>query len=451
MKIELPPIKNHPPYDFSKLIKTIETNILKLRNGSNRKPSSFNDDIRFFREHWLENEEPVTLSTSQLRSVSIHLIESEISFKQLLEVELLPELLSQMEKEENISIKKRVIQFYFTHYFLIEEYKVDIRSSVSQVLKKYKGHNYFMQIYKTYLNNLLDPISLLIKFKCIEEIWKTFNLSPNSDFYKYLLILDFVNQLKSIEPDKSEKDVFKKINSYKDFSYDKHILIGEYTVRVLIEKMMQSPNYDYTEWVNFIIDLVGDPRTVSAYNAQNVSWNRIGEKYRKFLVGFLSKEDLVLFLEVLSDPEYDNVYRYRKAFWKPFVKHLRYAKLFINNSEFERLEEPFKQRFTRRDNSSYSFISDSKRSFIYMDFGKIKVIEGTHNAKVRLYSDTPISLENKYYDYQDFYKTDYAKQLIIEEVTHSHSEIGTWQNKVFNILKEHIPNIKITLRETLLQ
>jgi hypothetical protein len=86
-----------------------------------------------------------------------------------------------------------------------------------------------------------------------------------------------------------------------------------------------------------------------------------------------------------------------------------------------------------------------------MDFGQIKVIEGTHNAKVRLYRDTPIPLKMKSYDYQDFYKTEQAKELIIEEITHTYSEMGTWQNKVFNILREHIPNLGITLKETLLQ
>jgi hypothetical protein len=211
----------------------------------------------------------------------------------------------------------------------------------------------------------------------------------------------------------------------------------------------KNKNYDYTEWINFIINIVGDPRIVTSATAQNVSWDRIGNEYKDFLVGYLSKEDLVLFLEVLSDPEYDNIYRFRKAFWKPFVKHLRYAKLFINKHEFERLDSSFQLRFFGHKNTAYSFISDTQRSFIYMDFGTIKVIEGTHNAKVRLYNDTPIPLDKKSYVYQDFYRTNKTRQLIIDEVTHSHSEMGSWQNKVFNILRNRIPHIDITLSDTL--
>ena len=449
MSIKLPPIKNYPPYDFSKLINAIEKNIAKLKNGSNRKPSSFYNDIVFFKEHWLRNKEPAILNTAQLRSVSIHLLESKTSFQSLLEAELLPKLLSQMEREKSISIKKRIVEFYFKHYFLLKEYKINIRPTIFQILKSYQGHNNFMLTCKTYLNDLLNPKQLLKKFESINDARKILNLSPDSDFFKYLIVLSLIKQLENIKPTDHSEDFFQQIKNYKNIYYDEHILIGEYVVRVLVEKIKQSPEHEYTKWINFIIELAGDPRAISIHDQQNVNWNRIGKVYRDFLIEYLSKEDLALFLEVLSDPEYDEIYRYRKAFWKPFEKHLRYAKLFINKNEFERIDESLKQRF-KQNNSAYSFTSDSKRSFIYMDFGTIKVIEGTHNAKVRLYRDTPIDISQKNYNYWDFYKTSQARNLIIDEITHSHSEIGTWQKKVFNILKFYIPNIKVTLRETLL-
>jgi hypothetical protein len=446
MKIELPSIEVNSFCDFSKLINEIEKNITILKNGSNKKPFTFDKDIEYFKIYWLENKKPVMLNLRQLRSVSIFLLESKVSFQKLLEKkELLINLLMYMEEAKNISLKKRIIEFYFKYYFLLQTYKIDLYPHIiRQILQNYKGHNTLMNTWKIYIEGILSPNKLLKKFENIAYIKKVLNLSADSDFFKYLIILSLITKLKNIEIKDDTKELFNKIREYKNYYYDKNILIGDYAVRILIDKIMQIPTNDYTTWIEFIIDIAGDPRI-----AQNPNWSRIGEKYKNFLIKFLSKEDLTLFLEVLSDPKYDNVYKYRKVFWKPFEKYLIYAKLFINYNEFNKLPTSLKKRF-QQNNSAYSFIKDSKRSFIYMDFGTIKVIEGTHNAKVRLYRDVPVSLERIEYDYYDFYQTKKAKELIIEEITHSGSEYGSWQNKVLNILKEYIPNLNINLKETLL-
>ena len=452
MNINLPSISYHQPYDFTKLLKTIEKNILQLRNGSDRKSSSFHDDIIYFHKNWITKENPIPLTTQQLRSVSIHLLESRKSFKELLDVDLLPELLVLMKQEKTLSIQKKIVQLYFEYYFLLQEYQINMSTYITEVVQSYQGHNYLMQIYKKYIDMIIQPRLLLQEFQSFEEIQNRLSISPNSEYYQYLLILDLTKQLQTMEPDdENEGNIFSNIEKYGNFHYDEHLLISEFAVQTLVKKMMYyASEYDYSKWVTFIIELVGDPRTVSTSTAQNVHWDRIGKTYKDFLVGYLSKEDLTLFLEVLSDPEYDDVYRFRKAFWKPFVHHLQYAKLFINQREYIHLDENFKKRFNNRKSNAYSFISDSKRSFIYMDFGTIKVIEGTHNAKVRLYKNTPISLDARNYDYEDFYKKSLAKQSLITEITHSNSQSGTWQNKVFHVLKNYIPYLKVTLKETLL-
>jgi len=453
MNIELPSIKNYPPYDFSKLKQTISTNIAKLKNGSNRKPNTFYDDLTYFREHWIDQEQPQRLSTNQLRSVSIHLVESRNSFEELLNKDLLLELVEQMSRDENVGTIKRMVQLYFAYYLVLKEHPVDIEKiklEIKKALKKYKGNNYLLKIYKENIKVLFEPTDIKRKYGSFEKIWIMLNLSPQSDYYRFLLILELIDKLEKLDPGSYEQELFENIFNYKNFPYDSQLMIGEYAVKVLISKMMAEKNHAYKKWINIIIDLVGDPRTVSIVTAQNASWERIGKKYKEFLIGFLSKEDLNLFLEVLSDSEYDSVYKYRKTFWKPFAKHLRFAKLFINNREFSRLEDTIKQRFNDLGNSAYSFISDTQRSFIYMDFGNVVVIEGTHNAKVRLYIDTPVPLELKFYEYRDFYQSTQAQQVLIKEIVHRGSEIGTWQNKVFSILKERIPRIGITLSETLL-
>jgi len=450
MDIKFLPPKPRDPYDLSQLTNQLEKNALQLQNGSNTKPSTYLNDINFFQLEWLEKETPTQLTPQQIRSISIYLLESFKSFQKLCETDLLPELLLMMEAQESVTILKNIFQLYFQHFLELQEYKTVFERIMKNIIARYKGRNVLLNKYKIYYQKLINPKELL-KNISFEEIKKDLNISANSGFYKYLLVIDLTMKLNDLTPDDHQGDqILNEIKKYKNFFYDKNIQIGEYVVQLLIEKMMHySTDYDYEKWVTYIIDLVGDPRAVSVTSSQYVHWSRIGNKYKEFLIGYLSKEDLVLFLEVISDPEYDEVYRYRKTFWKPFTKYLKYAKLFINNREYLQLDPTLKQRFNTHNSSAYSFTTDSQRSFLYMDFGTIKVIEGTHNAKVRFYHQSPISLLRKKYDYTDFYATAQAQQSLIEEITHRSSEAGQWQSKAFHILKKYIPDLEINLIDTL--
>jgi len=449
MKIVLPEFKQHMLYDFTKLINALNNNIKKLKTGSEKKPNTFLEDIKFFRENWINNEEPVKLTLRQLRSISIHLLESKKTFKELIDVDLLLELLGMMVELESIGVKRRIVQLYFSYYLTLQELDVDIKPGIKHMLQSYKGKNEIFTQYKKFRHILFEPAKMLEYFNDIDYIVQKFNISPNSEYYTSLMLFEILKRLDKLENGKVDITLFEQIQKHRSYRYNEHLLIGEYVVRKLVEKMMKNTEANYTDWVNFIIDIAGDPRTVSHRSVHNVTWSRIGDKYKEYLVGYLSREDLVLFLEALSHPDHDEIYRYRKAFWKPFSKYIVNAKLFISQHEYYNLDHRFKKRFNG-SNQAYSFISDSKRSFIYMDFGNIKVIEGTHNAKVRIYIDTPIELGKSNYDYFDFYRSTKARELIIEEITHRASEAGIWQNKVFNVLKQYIPNMDITLKETLL-
>jgi hypothetical protein len=307
------------------------------------------------------------------------------------------------------------------------------------MLSNFSGHNLLLNEYKRYINNLFSPQELIDEMD-LQELTQKFAISSNSEYYRTLLILQLIKQVEALVAGEYDRKLFDSIQTHKDYMYDEHTHVGEFAVRQLIEIMMIHTNIDYAEWVTYIIELIGDPRTVSITTAHNIPWSRVGEKYKDYMIRYLSREDLDLFLDVLgdNDPNIDAIYQYRKKFWRNFGKYVQFTKLFITSHKYNELPENIKRRFNGK-NTAYSFISESSKSCIYIDLGEIKVIEGTHNAKVRLYSDIPIDLSRFHFSYTDFYRTPKARNALIRfgEIAHSYSERGRWQEKVLNTIKEY--------------
>ena len=449
MKISLPSHKNFPLFNLDKLTKNLELNISKLKNGSDSRPNTFRKDIELFNSRWLELEDPIFLLDSQLRSIIIYLLESEKTFDRLVSVDLLEDFVYAIEASKDISNHKRLVQLYFQYYQKILTIDFPIEKEIRELLSNFTGRNMLMKQYHENIELLVSPDKLIEQYTDVEVIQREMNFSTNSEYYQTLLILGIVKQVDTLYPGEHRIDLFKQIAHHKDYNYKDGLKISEYAVRTMIESMMfENTTQDYSEWINFIMDMLGDPRTVSLQTAHNVQWNRVGEKYKDFLIGYLSREDLGLFLETLSSPEHDDIYKYRKAFWKPFAKYVRFTKLFITKHEYMQLSDNMRRRFSLSNNSAYSFISDRERSCIYIDLGEIKIIEGTHNVMVRLYSDVPISLNKRQYDYTDFYNPAKASNAMVFYTAHQGSEKGSWQNKVLKAIKQY-KNVDITLRETL--
>jgi hypothetical protein len=448
--IELPKIPPVEKYDFHKLLVNLEKNVQKLRIGNNTKPNSYEDDVKYFQREWLGNGYAVPLTGTQLRSVSMHLMESDRTFNLLVQKNsLITRFLKLLADATSISNQKRLVQLFFQYYHLFNIYRIEIREYLESMLLNFSGHNLLLNEYKMHLNDIFHPKKLIDDMD-LNEIVQKFVLSSNSEYYRTLLILELIKKVNALEPGVYDIKLFDSIRIHKDYMYDEHTHVGEYAVRKLIEKMMITTNIKYAKWVTYIIDLIGDPRTVSVTTAHNIPWGRVGEKYKEFMIRYLSREDLDLFLDVLgdSDPNIDVIYQYRKKFWRNFGKYVQFTKLFITNHKYYELPENIKRRFDRH-NSAYSFISDFQRSFIYIDLGEIKIIEGTHNAKVRLYTDSPIDLSSYNFDYTDFYKTSKAIQALIYggEITHASSEGGYWQEKVLNKIKQY-KSVDVHLADT---
>lgn len=448
--IQLPEIRNIPNYNFDKLLVSLDKNIQKLRIGNSTRPRSYDQDVSDFKQEWLSNGYAKPLNETQMRSVSMHLMEAEETFKLLVQrANLITRFLKLLSDATSIGNQKRLVQLFFQYYKLFKEYSVDIRGYIETMLSSFTGHNLLLKEYKVQVNSLLSPRILIDKMD-LHQLAQKFAISSNSEYYRTLLILQLVKQVEALAPGEDDGILLDSIQEHKDHIYDEHSHVGEYAVRKLIDKMIIMPGINYSKWVTYIICLIGDPRTVSVTAVHNIPWSRVGDKYKEFMIRYLSREDLELFLNVLGDSDYniDAIYKYRKKFWKNFSKYVQFTKLFITSRKYYELSEDIKRRFSE-GNTAYSFISDSERSFIYIDLGEIKVIEGTHNAKVRLYTDTPIDLTLSRFDYIDFYRTPKAMQALIEggEIIHASSENGQWQEKVLNKIKRH-KSIDVDLSNT---
>lgn len=444
-----PPKINFPNFDLSHLVSVLDKSSQQLRQGSETRSNSFRKDTEKFTENWLKMEKTYAMTDIELRSVSMHLMESKEKFTTLIENLLADDFARQLAQSDNPTNKKRLVELTFEYFQILRTSDSKMFDISTKVLEDFKGRHLLLNEYKNNLYYLYDPAEMLIQYKNKEALQKALNLSVNGEYYQTILILELISCLETLNDGEEDTALFEDILQHKNFLYVDGLHIGEYAVQLLIKKMMgNNIGSDFSHWITFIIGLLGDPRTVSRTSAHNVPWERVGQEYRNYLVGLLSREDLNLFLEALSNPDHDDIYQYRKQFWKQFSEYVQYAKIFITENDLQQLDNKFKKRFNGK-NSSYSRISDANRSCIYLDLGAVKIIEGTNKARVRIYSKVPIELNKTRYDYQEFYKEKLAQESIVEEFVHHHSERGTWQENVFNLIKIY-KNIDIKLKDTLL-
>lgn len=447
--IELPNIPHFSPLDFSHLIESLNKNIQTLKTGGGmQRPKEYEEHIRFFEREYLASDFEYNFSDIELRSSSMHLIENKTTFERLINnKKRFKDYSAQLVSSDSIVNQKKAVSLFFQYFQLINKKNSEFIHSITMMLQSYQGNQSLLKEYKTKLDYVLHPERLLSHMKPSEAA-NTLLISPSSEYYQTLIVLNLTKELNKLTLNEENQTLFSQLINHRDFLYNNELHIAEYTARSLIVKMMVNETQSFDKWVNFIIDIIGDPRTVGASASHTLPWSRVGEQYKSYLIRYLSREDLNLFLDVLgdNDRDIDKIYEYRKKFWKHFAPHVRFTKLFVTDKKYRNLPDDIRKRF-KGNNTAYSFISDSSRSCIYLDLGNIKVIEGTHNARVRIYSDVPIDLSKKHFDYTDFYRPAMSRSVITDEISHTYSEAGGWQNNVLDVLKRNM-DININLSDT---
>lgn len=357
---------------------------------------------------------------------------------------LLQSIIPNINKSNRELICKKLLTLYYSRYHdlnkppsetqevfdgllqdLMDEYDGKNRmvlQAIPRVKPILQGAKYILESYPkgTELRAIYDDLFLLSHF----EIWEA------------LQIAYFIEQVKTWHPnqyDESVKLILKEILIHRGKSIGGPRSLLEEVAYIMLSKCHVIGRIS-DEWLEWLREHIGDPRLSRYENA----WLRIDALLYRWVRGLLSQQDVKEFLTIMTDGNNDEIYQYRQQFWMQYVNRVQFSKVMLGRDAQTKVRKTQPELFKRiRSNPEiYSNLDENERSCIYMDFGDFCVIEGTHNAKVRFYSESPINLTRKSYKYQDFYKTAEACNATIHEENHHSSDGYHWQNVIRNYISD---------------
>ncbi|WP_029913831.1 EH signature domain-containing protein [Pelobacter seleniigenes] len=169
-------------------------------------------------------------------------------------------------------------------------------------------------------------------------------------------------------------------------------LMGHDILQILIDKASQQEISD--PWRHVIMTIAGDPRVPKSNRRYQQWWYLLGEKRIQKVRGWLSRVDLLLFLDILEDygrstgqDDLIRMFPARKAFLEGLHRQglIYESRLFISNSA----ERYVRRKYQRQDLPEYARVNDSYRSMIYLKVGDFHIIEGSHSFKFWIFRDIP--------------------------------------------------------------
>lgn len=390
----------------------------------------------------LENglDETTSFTWHEILYIANELATGRDLFNTLMEYEEFDTFVLLIKKYEKLSIYKKLFHIYFNYYSTLnKEGAMNVlKMYLKRVLRNYKGKNRYVNNLVSAKEHIFGNLPDLLDYynNDYEAIKMDIKLQDDFEFSKALLNLKILQDLKLLKYDEDDQNIFSTILDRKDMYFDKGLSLKEYVVKDLIDRAIKEKQ-PFPNWQIFILKLIGDPRSTAMYSATMGSWNIIGERRKEFFIKALSKDDLKLFLEALSDSVSDTNYHYRKAFWMQFLDKVIFAKIIIGTDAYITLNDKMKDKF-KLNNDSYGRLQGlANQSAIYIDFGKIKIIEFTHSGKVRGYSDCPINLHQKHYDTKEL--NSLAKSdLNLFSIIHSSPRTYTWQRSLLEYMNQYL-------------
>lgn len=224
--------------------------------------------------------------------------------------------------------------------------------------------------------------------------------------------------------------------------------VGHVALEILIDRAGQEPG---EVWQNFILNLAGDPR-ISSTNERFVEWWRpLGEERIQKVRGWLSKEDLRLFLQAVeqygletANTEMQRMFPARKRFLEGLfkLKLIRNTRLLLGGKAQQSVKrilgKDVKTSFARMDGPM------NDKAVIYLDCGDFHLVEGSHSFKIWVYLAAPGEALRTYerntfshYDLTTTVPGTYKKLypgLPYDAFVHTPH---AWQNKVLTFLAEN--------------
>jgi len=225
---------------------------------------------------------------------------------------------------------------------------------------------------------------------------------------------------------------------------------GRRVGHVALEIIIDRAGAEVSEpWQEFVLGIAGDPRIQSGSRTYQEWWKPLGDERVEKVRGWLSKEDLKLFLRAVEQygiesgkADLKRMFPARKKFLEGLYeqKRIRNTRLMLGDKAQEvvkrLLADDIKTNFARLEGT----LSD--KAVIYLDCGDFFLVEGSHSFKIWVYLARPGTMVWSY-EFPSFSHHDLTRRtpdqynamygLPHESVTHN----GTWQSKVINFLAEH--------------
>jgi len=235
--------------------------------------------------------------------------------------------------------------------------------------------------------------------------------------------------------------------SVHDSPYADDMLIGHAALQIIIDRVTG----DVPEpWRSFVLNIAGDPRVASASARYRKWWQALGIVRIEKVRGWLSKLDLRLFLDAVEeygvqagDDALQRMFPARKRFLEGLLKEGMVA-------DTRLMLGWHAERIVTRilgENSGLSYVrlagGMSDKAIIYIDCGKIHLVEGSHNFKLWVYLAKPDEMLTNYnktgFSHSDL--TTLIPSRYVEKfnglpyvgVPHN----GMWHRRVFEFLAEN--------------
>lgn len=230
--------------------------------------------------------------------------------------------------------------------------------------------------------------------------------------------------------------------------YEGELCIGHRAMEILIDRSAADPG---DSWRNFILNIAGDPRIASNAADYRQWWKPLGEGRIEKVRGWLSREDLKLFLKAVQqygkesgDENLQRMFPARKKFLEGLFDQdlIKSTRLMLGS----RAKYGVKKVLRGEMKSSYIDLGGnmSDKAVIYLNCGQFHVIQGSHSFKIWLYLDVPSRLIADYgvtylehHDLTGRIPNEYRKEhpgLPMASITH---HPGTWRNNVIQFLADN--------------
>jgi hypothetical protein len=178
----------------------------------------------------------------------------------------------------------------------------------------------------------------------------------------------------------------------KNMPYDNQLTLAQTISMCMMDKASNKNMPD--NWRKIILSLLGDPRMPKSSALYQKGWAGLTPNYEKQMHKWLSQMDMLVFLELLKEignqsgnEIIQRMFPARKSFLESLYQTgmILQTRLFLSNDAIDYIE----MQYAPEDRPTYAHVSHKNKSIIYMQVGRVHLIEGTHNYSARLLDRLP--------------------------------------------------------------